>query len=125
MISCCSTTPRQRGQRLEQLTMHLAPLIQDLAIILGVAAVVTFIFRRIRQPVVLGYIIAGLLVGPHAPGIFSVTDLPNVQTWAELGIIFLMFTLGLEFSFRKLAKVGVAASATALFEMTVMVFLGI
>lgn len=105
--------------------MHLAPLIRDLAIILGVAAVVTFIFRRIRQPVVLGYIIAGVIVGPHTPTIFSISDLPNVQTWAELGVIFLMFTLGLEFSFRKLAKVGLGSGGTALFEMSIMIFLGL
>ncbi len=104
--------------------LHLAPLIRDLAIILGVAAVVTFIFRRIRQPVVLGYIIAGLIVGPYTPGILSVTDMPNVHVWAELGVIFLMFALGLEFSFRKLARVGVSAGITAMIQVVLMIALG-
>lgn len=104
--------------------MHLAPLIRDLAVILGVAAVITFIFRLIRQPVVLGYIIAGIIVGPHTPSFFSVSDLPNINLWAELGVIFLMFSLGLEFSFRKLAKVGVPAGVTALVQIIVMMLLG-
>lgn len=104
--------------------MHLAPIIQDLAIILGVAALITFIFRRIRQPVVLGYIIAGIIVGPHTPSIISVTDVPNINVWAELGVIFLMFALGLEFSFRKLARVGFAASVTAVIQIVVMMTLG-
>lgn len=103
---------------------HLAPLIRDLAIILGVAAAVTFIFRRIRQPVVLGYIIAGVLVGPFTPGFLSVKDMPSVRVWAELGVIFLMFALGLEFSFRKLARVGVSAGITAVIQVTLMMFLG-
>lgn len=104
--------------------MHLAPLIRDLAVILGVAAVMTFIFRLIRQPVVLGYIIAGIIVGPHTPSFFSVSDLPNINVWAELGVIFLMFSLGLEFSFRKLAKVGIPAGVTALVQIVVMISLG-
>ncbi len=98
--------------------MHLAPLIRDLAVILGVAAVVTLVFQRIRQPVVLGYIIAGALVGAR------ITDQPNIKTWAELGVIFLMFSLGLEFSFRKLAKVGISSGFTALFEVSVMILTG-
>ncbi len=105
-------------------SVHIAPLIRDLAIILGVAAVVTFIFRRIHQPVVLGYIIAGMIVGPYTPGILSVTDVPNIQIWAELGVIFLMFALGLEFSFRKLARVGVSASVTAIIQIVLMLIFG-
>jgi CPA2 family monovalent cation:H+ antiporter-2 len=104
--------------------MHLAPLIRDLAVILGVAAVVTFIFRRIKQPVVLGYLMAGLIVGPHAPAFFSVSDLPNVKVWAELGIIFLMFALGLEFSFKKLARVGVPSVVTGVIEIGLMIVVG-
>lgn len=98
--------------------MHLAPLVRDLAVILGVAGVVTLIFQRIRQPVVLGYLIAGFLIGPF------VTDLPNIRTWAELGVIFLMFSLGLDFSFRKLAKVGISSSATAALEVSGMLLTG-
>jgi CPA2 family monovalent cation:H+ antiporter-2 len=98
-------------------TMHLAPLIRDLAIILGVAGLMTLLFHKIRQPVVLGYIIAGIVIGPHTPPFKIITDIPSIQTWAELGVIFLMFTLGLEFSFRKLAKVGGAATLTASAEV--------
>lgn len=105
--------------------MHFPPLILDLAIILGVAAIVTFIFRRIKQPVVLGYIVAGIIVGPHTPPIFSVTDIASIKIWAELGVIFLMFTLGLEFSFRRLARVGVSAGITAVIQIFVMLTLGI
>jgi CPA2 family monovalent cation:H+ antiporter-2 len=104
--------------------MHLAPLIRDLAVILGVAAIVTFVFRRIRQPVVLGYIMAGVIVGPYAPAFLSITDLPNVQVWADLGVIFLMLSLGLEFSFKKLARLGLTSGLTALVEVSLMVFLG-
>lgn len=109
---------------MEQQGIHLAPLIHDLAIILGVAAIVAFIFRRIRQPVVLGYIIAGVIVGPYTPGILHVSDMPNVRIWAELGVIFLMFALGLEFSFRKLARVGISGAITALIQVTLMLLIG-
>lgn len=106
--------------------MHIAPLIRDLALILALGGLVSMLFQRIKQPVVLGYIIAGLIVGPFtlsspAP---LVSDVPNVRVWADLGIIFLMFTLGLEFSFRKLMKVGVSAALTAGFEVPIMIFAG-
>jgi len=104
--------------------MHLPLLITDLAMILGVAAVVTFLFQKIRQPLVLGYIIAGVIVGPHTPTGLTVTDLPNVQVWAELGVIFLMFSLGLEFTFHKLVRVGVPSVGTAIVEVVLMVLLG-
>ncbi len=104
--------------------MHLPAIIRDLALILGVAAIVTFIFRRIKQPVVLGYILAGLIVGPYSPPILSVVDKPNINILAELGVIFLMFSLGLEFSFRRLMRVGMSASVTATVQIAVMIFLG-
>lgn len=104
--------------------MHLAPLIQDLAIILAVAAVVTLIFQKIRQPVVLGYIIAGLIIGPHTPPFPFVSDLPSIRVWADLGVIFLMFYLGLEFSFRKLTNIGISSSLTGFIEITFMLFIG-
>src|SRR4051794_27579113 len=104
--------------------MHLAPLIQDLAVILGVAALVTLVFQRIRQPVVLGYIIAGTIVGSFTTKFRLVTDLPGIQVWADLGIIFLMFSLGLEFSFRKLTRVGISASLTSVFEVLCMNAIG-
>src|SRR5690606_7600046 len=105
--------------------MHFPALIQDLAVILGVAAIITFIFRRIKQPVVLGYIVAGIIVGPYTPAVFSVADTESIKVWAELGVIFLMFTLGLEFSFRRLARVGMSAGVTAVIQIVAMLFWGI
>src|SRR5512145_678029 len=90
-----------------------------LTVVLGVAAVTTVLFQRLRQPVVLGYILAGLIVGPHVP-IPLVADRDTVQTLSELGVILLMFALGLEFSLRKLARVGPTAGTTAVVESSVM-----
>lgn len=104
--------------------MHLAALIRDLAVILGVAGFATLVFQKIKQPVVLGYILAGVIVGPHVLKSPLVTDIPNIRVWAELGVIFLMFSLGLEFSFRKLSRVGISASITALFEVFFMMICG-
>jgi len=104
--------------------MHLAPLIRDLALILIVAGVVTLIFQRIKQPVVLGYIIAGFIVGPYTTPYTLVTDIPNIKILAELGVIFLMFALGLEFSFRKLTRVGVPVAFTTGLEVSIMLILG-
>src|ERR1044071_3639924 len=96
---------------------HLPKLIEDLALILITGAITTLIFKKIRQPVVLGYILAGFLVGPHLSITPSVADHENVETLAEIGVIFLLFSLGLEFSFKKLMHVGGAASITALVEI--------
>ena len=96
---------------------HLPKLIEDLALILIAGAITTLIFRRIRQPLVLGYIIAGFLVGPHLSITPTVIDTSNVKTLAEIGVIFLLFSLGLEFSFKKLVRVGGAASITAFVEI--------
>lgn len=96
---------------------HLPKLIEDLALILFAGAVVTLLFRKIKQPLVLGYIIAGLLVGPQVSLVPTVVDAANVKTLAELGVIFLLFSLGLEFSFKKLMRVGGAASVTAFIEI--------
>lgn len=104
--------------------MHHAPLIHDLALILGLAAVVTLIFNRIRQPVVLGYVVAGLLISPNTFRLHLVADLPNIQVWAELGVIFLMFSVGLEFSFRRLMRIGVSTSLSALIEVGLMMCFG-
>lgn len=101
---------------------HLPPLIADLGLILSVAAVTTLVCRMIRQPVVLGYIVAGFLVGPHIAFFPTVIDDANIRTWSEIGVIFLLFSLGLEFSFKKLAKVGGTATVTAL--VTVLFMLG-
>lgn len=96
---------------------HLPHLITDLALILGAAAVSTLIFRWLKQPLVLGYIIAGFLVSPYFKLTPTVVDKENVETLAEMGVIFLLFSLGLEFSFKKLIRVGGAASITALVEI--------
>ena len=95
----------------------------SLTVVLAVAAVTTVVFQRLRQPVVLGYIIAGLIVGPHVP-IPLVADPNVVQTLSELGVILLMFSLGLEFSLRKLMAVGPTAGLTALLQSSLMVWLG-
>lgn len=100
--------------------VHLPHLITDLALILAVAGLTTLFFRKINQPVVLGYILAGLLVGPHVSLVPTVVDSDGIQVWSEIGVIFLLFSLGLEFSFKKLLKVGFAASVTALVQITLM-----
>lgn len=104
--------------------MHLTPLIRDLAVILSIAAVVTLLFRALKQPVVLGYIVAGIVVGPYTPPLFSVVDSTSVQIWAEIGVIFLMFSLGLEFSFTRLRRVGTSAIITGSAQIVVMIALG-
>jgi len=81
-------------------------LISDLALILVIAGIVTIIFRRLKQPLVLGYIVAGFLCGPQFAFFPSIVDKTNISTWADIGVIFLMFTLGLEFSFKKIFKMG-------------------
>lgn len=104
--------------------MHALSFIQDLAVIMLVAGAVTIIFHRFKQPVVLGYILAGLIIGPHTPPYSLISDQQTIETLAELGIVFLMFTLGLEFSLRKLRAVGATAVIGALAEIVVMVWIG-
>ena len=104
--------------------MHSAfEFLEALTVVLGVAAVVTVAFQRLRQPAVLGYIMAGLLVGPHVP-FPLVVNREVVQTLSELGVILLMFSLGLEFSIRKLVAVGPTAGITAVIESSLMLWLG-
>jgi len=103
---------------------HLPELISDLALVLAVAALTSLLFRRIKQPVVLGYIIAGFLVGPHFSFFPTITEGKSISVWAEIGVIFLLFSLGLEFSFKKLARVGGTATVTAVFEVVFMTILG-
>ncbi len=103
---------------------HLPPLIYDLAVILAAAAVSTLVFSRFKQPIVLGYLIAGFAVGPHFPWWPTVVDTEGVRLWAEIGVIFLLFGLGLEFSFKKLAKVGKSASTAAIFEIVTVSGMG-
>ncbi|HEY8402535.1 MAG TPA: cation:proton antiporter [Cytophagaceae bacterium] len=104
--------------------IHLPPLIIDLGLILAAGGLITIIFKKLKQPQVLGYIIAGILVGPYFTFLPTVTDEANISIWAEIGVIFLLFTLGLEFSFKKLAKVGASASITSVVEVIVMTALG-
>lgn len=103
---------------------HLPHLITDLGFILVIAALSTLLFKKLGQPLVLGYLIAGFLVSPHVPFIPTVTDNESIKVWSEIGVIFLLFSLGLEFSFKKLFKVGGAASFTAVFEVIFMLGLG-
>jgi CPA2 family monovalent cation:H+ antiporter-2 len=95
-------------------------MIIDLTVILAAAAISTLIFKRLRQPIVLGYLIAGFAVGPHFSFLPTIVDNEGVKLWAEIGVIFLLFGLGLEFSFKKLAKVGKSASTGAIFEIITM-----
>ncbi len=103
---------------------HLYPLIGDLGLILMTAGVAVLLFKQIRQPLVLGYLIAGFLAGPHFHFFPTVKDIHNVEVWAEIGVIILLFSLGLEFSFKKLMKVGGSASITAIVQISSMIGLG-
>ena len=104
--------------------MHLPELITDLAIILLTGGVVTVLFKKLNQPLVLGYIAAGFLIGPYMPLFFTVADAEAISTWSEIGIIILMFCLGLEFNLHKLMRVGGTAFITALTEVLGMLLLG-
>ncbi|WP_323113453.1 cation:proton antiporter [Pseudomonas guariconensis] len=104
--------------------MHAISFIQDLAVIMLVAGVVTILFHRFKQPVVLGYIVAGFIIGPHTPPFGLIHDEDTIKTLAELGVIFLMFCLGLEFSLGKLFKVGATAFIAAFLEIVLMIWIG-
>lgn len=104
--------------------MHGLAFLQDLAIVLMVAGLVTVLFHRLKQPVVLGYILAGLIIGPHTPPFPLIHDEATINTLAELGVILLMFALGLEFSLRKLKKVGASAFIAAFLEILLMTWIG-
>ena len=104
--------------------MHLPALITDLAVILLTAGVVTVIFKKINQPLILGYILSGFLIGPYLPYFFTAQDTASIETWSEIGIIVLMFCLGLEFSFKKLMSVGAGAIITATTVVAGMLTLG-
>ncbi|MBD2836991.1 cation:proton antiporter [Pseudomonas sp. JM0905a] len=104
--------------------MHAIAFIQDLAVIMLVAGMVTILFHRFKQPVVLGYIVAGFIIGPHTPPFELIHDEETIKTLAELGVIFLMFCLGLEFSLAKLFKVGATAFIAAFLEIVLMIWIG-
>lgn len=99
-------------------------MIEDLALILVVAGLVTLLFRKLRQPIVLGYIVAGFLVSPHMPYLMSVVDKADVQTWADIGVLFLLFALGLDFSFKKILRMGLAPVIAALVIIFCMMVTG-
>ena len=102
---------------------ELPTLIQDLALILIVAGIVTLVFKRLKQPLVLGYVVAGFLVSPHMPYTASVADHENVQLWADIGVMFLLFSLGLDFSFKKILKMGaspIISTVTIIFCMSLL-----
>lgn len=103
---------------------NLEQLIIDLALILGAAGIITLIFQKLKQPVVLGYIIAGLLISPNFKLFPTITDTSTIHVWADIGIIFLLFSLGLEFSFKKLVKVGPTAGIAGIYEVSFMLLTG-
>ncbi len=103
---------------------HLPPIVSDLAMILLVAGITTILFKKLNQPLVLGYIVAGFITGPHFSFFPTVTDFGNIHTWSEIGIIFLMFSLGLEFSFNKLKQVGSTAFIATIVEIAGLLSLG-
>lgn len=102
---------------------ELPALITDLALILVVAGIVTIVFKRLKQPLVLGYVVAGFLVSPHMPYTPSVVDTADIQVWADIGVMFLLFSLGLDFSFKKIVKMGaspIIAVCTIIFSMMLL-----
>ncbi len=104
--------------------MHGVDFIKDLAVIMLVAGVVTVIFHYMKQPVVLGYIIAGVIIGPYTSAFPFISDEKTIKTLGELGVVFLMFGLGLEFSLRKLAKVGATAFVAAIAQIILLIWVG-
>ena len=99
---------------------ELPKLITDLAYILIIAGTVTIIFKQLKQPLVLGYIVAGFLAGPYMPYTPSVMDHTSINDWSQIGVIFLMFTFGLEFSFKKIVKMGMRPIVAAVMVMVCM-----
>ena len=102
----------------------LHPLIIDLMLITIYAAVTTLVFKKLKQPTVLGYVLAGIFAGPYFDLVPTVTDKTNLDLWADIGVIFLLFSLGLEFSFKKMMAVGKSATITAIFNIFLMLFVG-
>ena len=100
-------------------------LVKDLALILMMAGIVTLIFKKLKQPLVLGYIVAGFLVSPHMPYTMSVVDESDIRTWADIGVIFTLFSLGLDFSFKKIVKMGTSPIISTMVIVFCMMMLGI
>lgn len=102
----------------------LPAIFMDLAVILVAAGVITVVFKWLKQPLVLGYILAGFFIGPYFPWFPAITDAANIHVWSDIGIVFLMFGLGLEFSIKKLKKVGATGAITAFTELAIMFLIG-
>ena len=109
----------------ENKVSEVPTLINDLALILIVASTVTLLFKKLKQPLVLGYIMAGFIVSPHMPYTMSVMDTVDIKTWADIGVMFLLFSLGLDFSFKKIIKMGITPVITTLTIIFAMMTLGI
>ena len=103
---------------------QLEPLIADLALILICAGAMTLLFKSLKQPIVLGYIVAGFLASPNMPYMPSVSDMHGIHLWSEIGVIFLLFALGLEFSFKKILKMGAAPIIAAIAIILGMMYVG-
>ena len=102
---------------------ELPSMIKDLALILVMAGIVTLIFKKLKQPLVLGYIVAGFLVSPHMPYTASVVDVESIHLWADIGVMFLLFSLGLDFSFKKILRMGaspIISTCTIIFCMSML-----
>lgn len=104
---------------------ELPHLVKDLALILVVAGIVTIVFKKLKQPLVLGYVVAGFLVSPHMPYIMSVADRADISTWGDIGVMFLLFSLGLDFSFKKILKMGASPIISTCSIVFCMMMLGI
>ena len=104
---------------------ELPTMIQDLALMLMVAGIVTLVFKKLKQPLVLGYIVAGFLVSPHMPYTASVADAENIHLWADIGVMFLLFSLGLDFSFKKILKMGASPVISTMVIIFAMSMLGV
>ena len=104
--------------------MHATHFIQDLAVIMLIAGVITVVFHRLHQPVVLGYLLAGFIIGPYTPPYSLVTEEETIKSLGELGVILLMLSLGMEFSLRKLSRVGMSALVAATAEIVLMTWIG-
>lgn len=104
---------------------ELPHLVKDLALILVVTGIVTIVFKKLKQPLVLGYVVAGFLVSPHMPYIMSVADRADISTWGDIGVMFLLFSLGLDFSFKKILKMGASPIISTCSIVFCMMMLGI
>lgn len=104
--------------------MHLPAMITDLAVMLLTAGVITIIFKKIKQPLIIGYILAGFLISPYFPLFFNAKDIDAIDLWSEIGVIILMFHIGLEFNLHKLAKLGGTAIISALIKMSGVLLIG-